>query len=130
MLLEFKLLDNMKQDILNYHLKYRYGGIETIMADDKYSEQDFKDFLNFCDWQYKAGRPQYADLSTFIMVNELKDKIRTKGIDSVLYREDVLGTNAGAEQDERGNITKFVSVNTKYGKILVGKGNRIMNMII
>lgn len=120
----------MKQDILDYHIKSFYGGIETIMADDKYSEQDFKDYLRFCDRQYRAGNSQYANLDTFNKVNELIRKIKTKGIDSVLYREDVLGTGDGVEQDERGNFTKFVSVHTKYGKILVANGNRIMNMII
>lgn len=120
----------MKQDILFEYIKGNYGGIETIMADDKYSEQDFKDYLRFCDRQNEKGRSLYANLHTFNKVNELMEKIKTKGIDSVLYREDVLGTSAGAEQGERGEITKFVSVNTKYGKILVGKGNRIINMII
>ena len=120
----------MKQDILFEYIKGNYGGIETIMADDKYSEQDFKDYLRFCDRQNEKGRSLYANLHTFNKVNELMEKIRTKGIDSVLYREDVLGTSAGAEKGERGEITKFVSVNTKYGKILVGKGNRIINMII
>ena len=120
----------MKQDILFEHIKYNYGGIETIMADDKYSEQDFKDYLRFCDRQNEKGNSFYANLDTFNKVNELMHKIKTKGIDSVLYREDVLGTNSGAEKGERGEITKFVSVNTKYGKILVGKGNRIINMII
>lgn len=120
----------MKENILFEHIKYNYGDIETIMADDKYSEQYFKDYLRFCDRQKVKGTSQYANLDTFNKVNELMHKIKTKGIDSVLYREDVLGTNAGTEKDERGEITKFVSVNTKYGKILVGKGNRIMNMII
>ena len=114
-----------KEDILMKHIYSKYHDLEKVMTEEHYTEEDVKDFLQFCDRQEKNDRPYNNNIYAWQVFRILVKKIKEKGIESVLMRDDVFGTTSGVEQDERGNITKFISVNTKYGSIIVYNGRQI-----
>ena len=110
-----------KQDIYNKHLENRYAGIELIISDDKYNEEDVKSFLRFQD--SKKIHKGYQNWLTYMGI---ADKIRRKGISSVLTRSDVDGISKGAEDDGRGNIIIYNIVKTKYGEIYVNGDKNVI----
>ena len=113
-----------KEDILMKHVYSKYPDLEKVMTDENYNEEDVKDFLQFCDRQEKNDRP-YNNIYFWQLFRILVKKIKEKGIESVLMRDDVLGTSTVVKKDEKGNVIKFISVNTKYGSILVSNGRQI-----
>ena len=118
-----------KEDILMKHIYSKYHDLEKVMTDEHYTEEDVKDFLEFCDRQESHDRPHNINIYAWQLFRGIVNKIKTKGIESVLMRNDVLGTGNGVEDDGRGNIIKFISVNTKYGSILVYNGRQIRGYV-
>ena len=118
-----------KEDILMKHIYSKYHDLEKVMTDEHYTEEDVKDFLEFCDRQESHDRPHNINIYAWQLFNTIVKKIKEKGIESVLMRNDVLGTSNGVEQDDRGNLIKFISVNTKYGSILVYNGRQIRGYV-
>ena len=113
-----------KQDILMARIARLYGDIDKAMADN-ISEDEFKDFLNFCEGQRSHDRGHLANFNDWRIFVELKNKIHHKGIQSVLMRSDVYGTGQGVEQVDDKTFVKFISVHTKYGCIQVVNNNQI-----
>ena len=112
-----------KEDILMKHIYSKYHDLEKIMTDEHYTEEDVKDFLQFCDRQEKNDRP-YNNIYAWQIFRILVKKIKEKGIESVLMRDDVFGVKQGKEryyETER----KFLAVETKYGTIVVYSKNEI-----
>jgi len=118
-----------KEDILMKHIYSKYNDLEKVMTDEHYTEEDVKDFLQFCDRQERNDRPQNVNIYSWQIFRIIVKKIKEKGIESVLMRNDVIGTHNGVEQDDRGNFIKFISVNTKYGSILVYNGRQIKGYV-
>lgn len=112
-----------KQEIFDQHISQRYEGIENIIADNKYTEEDVRRYIRFQDSDKICKG--YQNWLSFMGIAE---KIKRSGIDSVLLREDVDGTSVGVEALERGGFIKYVVVKTKYGDIWVTNGRQVAYM--
>lgn len=111
-----------KEDVLMKHVYRKYGdgsdGLKKLMDDEHYTEEDVKSYIEFCDWQSENHRPQNINYYAWYLFVVLVHKIKAKGIESVLMREDVFGVKQCKEryyETER----KFLAVETKYGTIVV-----------
>ena len=118
-----------KEDVVLKHIYTKYHDLDKVMANELYTEEDVKDFLQFCDRQESHDRPYNINIYAWQLFRGIVAKIKSKGIESVLMRNDVNGTSNGVEQDEHGNFTKFISVDTKYGSILVYNGRQIKGYV-
>ena len=110
-----------KQDIYNKHLENRYAGIELIISDDKYNEEDVKSFLRFQD-----SNKIYKGYQNWLTFMGIAHKIRRKGISSVLSRSDVDGVSKGCEDDGRGRVIIYNIVKTNYGDIWVNGDTNVI----
>ena len=112
-----------KQEIFDQHISQRYEGIEKIIADDKYTEEDVRRFIRFQD-----SDKIFKGYQNWLSFMGIADKIKRVGINGVLMREDVEGTSVGVEELERGGYIKYIVVKTKYGDIWVMNGRQIAYM--
>lgn len=112
-----------KQEIFDQHISQRYEGIENIISNDKYTEEDVRRYIRFQD-----SDKIYKGYQNWLSFMGIAEKIKKSGIDSVLLREDVEGTSVGVEKLERGGHIKYVVVKTKYGDIWVTNGRQIAYM--
>ena len=110
-----------KQEIYLNHLRNRYEGIDTIMNSDEYTEEDVKSFLRFQD-----SDKLHIGFQNWLQFRGLVNKIKRVGINGVLMRSDVNGTERGYEDDGRGNVTKYIIVKTKYGDVWVNMQNKVI----
>lgn len=108
-----------KQEVYLDYLRKRYEGIDTIINGDEYTEEDVKWYMRFQD-----SDKIYKGLQNWLTYRQLIDKIKRVGINGVLMRSDVNGTHQGAEDDGRGNIIKYIVVETNYGDVFVGGNGR------
>lgn len=112
-----------KQEIFDQHISQRYEGIENIISNGKYTEEDVRRYIRFQD-----SDKIYKGYQNWLSFMGIAEKIKKSGIDSVLLREDVDGTSVGVESLERGGYVKYVIVKTKYGDIWVTNGRQIAYM--
>ena len=112
-----------KQEIFDQHISQRYEGIENIIADDKYTDEDVRRYIRFQD-----SDKIYKGYQNWLAFMGIADKIKRTGINGVLMREDVEGTSVGVEELERGGYIKYIVVKTKYGDIWVMNGRQIAYM--
>lgn len=112
-----------KQEIFDRHINQRYEGIEKIIADDKYTEEDVRRFICFQD-----SDKIYKGYQNWLSFMGIADKIKRVGINGVLMREDVSGTSTGVEDLGNGHFVKYIVVKTKYGDIWVMNGRQIAYM--
>ena len=108
-----------KEDILKEHMYSNYQDLDKIMTDDKYTEEDLKCYLRFCDNQTAINRPLNANIYGWTLYNTLIKKLRTKGVESVLMRSDVSGVSKKTEKDERGGVYTYLVLETNYGPITI-----------
>lgn len=113
-----------KQEIFDNHINTRYEGIEKIIADDKYTEEDVVNYIRFQD----SSTGQYKGYQNWLSFMDIADKIKRVGINGVLMREDVIGTSRAVEDFGRGELVKYIVVNTKYGDIWVADGRKVIYM--
>ena len=113
-----------KKDIFDQHISNRYEGIEKIIADDKYTEQDVRNYIRF----QEADSRVYKGYQNWLSFMGIADKIKRVGVNGVLMREDVEGTSVGVEEFENGTHIKYIIVKTKYGDIWVMNGRQIAYM--
>lgn len=109
-----------KQEVFNQHINNRYEGIENIINDDKYTEDDVRNYIRFQDSDSRIHKG-YQNWLSFMGI---ADKIRRVGINGVLMREDVNGTSTAVEDLGNGHFAKYIVVNTKYGSIWVANDGR------
>ena len=112
-----------KQEIFDRHISQRYEGIEKIIADDKYTEEDVRGFIRFQD-----SDKIYKGYQNWLSFKGIADKIKRVGISGVLMREDVSGTSTGVEDFGSGQFVKYIVVKTKYGDIWVMNDRQIAYM--
>ena len=112
-----------KQEIFDQHISRRYEGIENIIADDKYTEEDVRRYIRF-----QESDNVYNGYQNWLSFMGIADKIKRTGVNGVLMREDVKGTFRAVEDDERGHLTKYIVVQTKYGDIYVADGRNVVYM--
>lgn len=115
-----------KQEIFNQHINNRYEGIDKIIADDKYTEEDVRNYIRFQDRESRI----HKGYQNWLLFMGIVDKIKRVGINGVLMREDVNGTSVAAEQLEKGGFIKYIVVKTKYGDIWVEGGGRKVSYIL
>lgn len=104
------------------YLNNRYEGVGAIMNNEKYTKEDLLNFLRFQDSD-KTNKG-FQNWETYMRI---VDKIRTKGIASVLLDNNVNGTEKGAEDFGRdGGIVIYTIVKTKYGDIWVSGDRNVV----
>ena len=108
-----------KEDILKEHMYSNYRDLDKIMTDDKYTEEDLKRYLRFCDNQTAINKPVNANMHDWDMYSTLIKKLRTKGVESVLMRSDVSGVSKKTEKGERGEVYTYLVLETNYGPITI-----------
>lgn len=111
-----------KREIFNQHISEKYNGIDKIIADDKYTEEDVRSFLRFQESNRPANVKGYDNWQKLMGI---ADKIKRVGVNGVLMREDVEGTYKSVEDDERGHLIKYIVVQTRYGDIYVLNGRSV-----
>lgn len=109
-----------KQEIFDRHIANRYDGIDKIIADDNFNEEDVRNYIRFQDCDSRI----YNGYQNWLAFKGIADKIRRVGINGVLMRSDVIGTSKAAEELEGGEIAKYIVVKTKYGDIWVENDGR------
>lgn len=112
-----------KQEIFDKHISERYEGIEKIIADNKYTEEDVRRYIRFQD-----SDKIYKGYQNWLSYMGIADKIKRVGINGVLMRQDVSGTSTAVEDFGNGQFVKYIVVNTKYGSIWVMNGRQIAYM--
>lgn len=112
-----------KQEIFDQHISERYAGIGNIISNDKYTEEDVRQFIRFQD-----SDKIYKGYENWLSFMSIADKIKRVGINGVLMREDVEGTFRAVEDDGKGHLIKYIVVKTKYGDIWVANGRQIAYM--
>ena len=112
-----------KQEIFDQYISERYEGIEKIISNDKYTEEDVRRYIRFQD-----SNKIYKGYQNWLSYMEIADKIKRVGINGVLMRQDVNGTSKAVEDFGFGQIVKYTVVNTKYGNIWVMNGRQIAYM--
>ena len=112
-----------KQEIFDQHISQRYAGIGNIISNDKYTEEDVRQFIRFQD-----SDKIYKGYENWLSFMGIADKIKRVGINGVLMREDVSGTSTGVEDLGNGHFAKYIVVKTKYGDIWVANGRQIAYM--
>lgn len=113
-----------KFEIFQKHVYERYEGIENIIGDEKYTEEDVRRYIRFQD-----SDKIYNGYQNWLSFMGIADKIKRTGINGVLMREDVEGTSRSAEDDGKGHLIKYIVVKTKYGDIYVADGRNVVYMI-
>lgn len=112
-----------KQEIFDQCISQRYAGIGNIISNDKYTEEDVRQFIRFQD-----SDKIYKGYQNWLSFMGIADKIKRTGINGVLMREDVEGTFRAVEDDGKGHLIKYIVVKTKYGDIWVMNGRQIAYM--
>lgn len=118
-----KITNMNKQEIFDQHISERYAGIGNIISNDKYTEEDVRQFIRFQD-----SDKIYKGYENWLSFMSIADKIKRVGINGVLMREDVEGTFRAVEDDGKGHLIKYIVVKTKYGDIWVANGRQIAYM--
>ena len=113
-----------KQEIFTQHILKRYEGIDKIINDDAFNEEDVREYIRFQD----SDKTIYKGYQNWLSFKGIAKKIKKSGIDSVLMREDVEGTSVAVEGLEKGGYIKYIVVKTKYGDIWVTNGRQIAYM--
>lgn len=100
-----------------------YPGIDDVR------EEDVNDYISYCD---NCG-PTVKNYQNFKMFQGLKEKCRIKGIDSIMFRKDVIsfhkchyheGWNDGHDVDY-----DYITVNTEYGTFKYTEDHRVLNFL-
>lgn len=112
-----------KQEIFDQYINERYEGIEKIISDNKYTEEDVRRYIRFQD-----SDKIYKGYQNWLSYMGIADKIKRVGINGVLMRQDVSGTSTAVEDFGNGQVVKYIVVNTKYGNIWVMNGRQIAYM--
>ena len=112
-----------KQEIFDQHISQRYEGIEKIISDGKYTEEDVRRYIRFQD-----SDKIYKGYQNWLSFMGIADKIKMAGISGVLMRKDVSGTSTAVEDLGNGHFVKYIVVKTKYGDIWVMNGKQIAYM--
>ena len=98
-----------KNDIFRKKIESMYPGIGEV------PEDELERYMEYCDKAPFACR-RYQDFKTF---NELKEKCRKKGLESVIFRGDVFNVTKGHHNEDWNDGHPvgydYILVSTKYG---------------
>ena len=113
-----------KQEVFTQYILNRYEGIDKIINDDTFNEEDVRNYIRFQDTDSRI----YKGYQNWLSFMGIADKIKRVGINGVLMREDVSGTSRAVEDLGNGRFVKYIVVKTKYGDIWVMNGRQIAYM--
>ena len=89
-------------------------------------EVDVDEYMKYCD-EYNPTAKNYQSFKKF---NEMKEKCRKKGLESILFRKDVINVSKGHYKEgwNDGHDVEYdyIEVATEYGNFRVTKGNCII----
>ena len=109
----------MKKEVFEKHIAERYKGIDNILNDDNFTDEDVKWFLRFQD-----ADKLYKGFENWLKYRQLIDKIKRVGVNGVLMREDVKGSHRAVEDLGNGKFEKYLVVETNYGDVWVCSDGR------
>ena len=105
----------MENETIKRKIDSLYQGVYDI------PQEDVDAYVKYCD-QAPVHAKSYNDYKTF---NERKEKCRKKGIESIMFRDDVVNvTKAVMFPNERSSVDVIV-VSTKYGVFRYSKDRQI-----
>ena len=111
---------SMENDIFKKKILSMYRDI------DKVPELELEDYMNYCD-KAPANSKDYQSFKTF---NEMKEKCRKKGLESILFRSDVIGVAKDHYKEGWGGPHDveydYILVSTKYGNFRYTKSGMIL----
>ena len=105
----------MENETIKRKIDSLYPGVYDIPP------EDVDEYVKYCD-QTSANAKSYNDFKTF---NEMKEKCRKKGIESIMFRNDVLNVTKALMFTDDRNYFDVIVVNTKYGVFRYSKDRQI-----
>lgn len=91
------------------------------------SEEDIDAYMDYCD---SSCNPTAKNYQAFKMFRELKEKCRIKGIESIMFRKDVIGFSKGhyheSWNDGHDVDYDYITVNTEYGTFKYTKNRQVL----
>jgi len=110
----------MGSEFLKRKIESMYPGIYDI------PETEQESYMEYCDKAPAKSR----DYQSFKKFNEMKEKCRKKGLESILFRNDVINVSKGHYKEgwNDGHDVEYdyIEVATEYGNFRVTKGNCII----
>lgn len=110
-----------KEDILKQAIRAFYPDYEKVVADESINEEETKRYFYYCATA-PINKRSYNDFKTF---NEMKEKARTKGIESIMFRSDVLSIEKDTIPNGNNGPMPIFRVKTAYGPFTYYKGGII-----
>lgn len=118
-----------KSDLVLSMIEKNYPDINELINNSEISEDVVKEYIEYCDNQYiHAGYKRYV---WFKVYKELKQKCKTKGIESILFRSDVLNVKKKHQDGDSRNgypDYDYIEVETLYGKFEYQKSKTIVDI--
>ena len=110
-----------KIDLVNDRLNFKYPDINKLVTDNSVSEEDIKNYMNYCDTVKNPAVKNYTCYNTF---KELKEKCKKKGLESIIFRKDVIGVTKNHYSGDRDYpACYYLTIDTLYGSFQYG--NRV-----
>ena len=105
----------MENETIKRKIDNLYPGVYDI------PQEDVDEYVKYCD-QAPVHAKSYNDFKTF---NEMKEKCRKKGIESIMFRDDVVNVTKSVMFLGDRNSFDIIVVNTKYGVFRYSKDRQI-----
>lgn len=105
----------MENETIKRKIDSLYPGVYDI------PQEDVDAYVKYCD-QAPAYAKRYNDFKTF---NEMKEKCRKKGIESIMFRDDVVNVTKTVMFPGTSTSIEVILVNTKYGVFRYSKDRQI-----
>jgi len=110
-----------KEEIFKMSVIAIYPDYEKVMEYEVITEAEARNYFHYCVTA-PINKRSYNDFKTF---NEMKEKARTKGIESIMFRSDVLSIEKDTIPDGNNGPMPIFRVKTAYGPFTYYKGGII-----
>ena len=107
-----------KKEMLDIATRAFYPDYEKVVNDESISPTEAKMYFNYCA-SAPINKRSYNDFKTFM---EMKEKARTKGIESIMFRSDVLSIEKDTIPNGNNEPMPIFRVKTAYGSFSYYKG--------
>lgn len=99
-------------DFIEKKIELLYPGIYEVRED--FGDNEAEEYMEYCE----QTTPRYKTYQAFKMFREVKEQCRTKGLESVIFRQDVLGV-------EKCHY-HYIKVDTVYGSFRYTKDRKLL----
>lgn len=90
-------------------------------------EEDVDAYMDYCDSSCNSKVKNYQSFKTF---RDMKEKCRNKGIESIMFRKDVIGLSKDHHHESWNDghdvDYDYITVNTEYGTFAYTKNHQIL----